>query len=185
MKNKTAKKGKRTKEVVEIEKTLGLLGFKDMPIPTNKDEAIKYNKAVFNYFLKKVKATRVEIRYDGGGDNGQIESVTVYKPKPNGEVGEYGQTEDEVDVSGIEVEIYSIDTEYCSNTKGGWKTSIKKKKDKLEVVLDQFAYDLLATQHFDWVNNEGGYGTLEYDVAENKFSMNHNQRTTESISAEW
>lgn len=180
-----SKAKKRTKEVKKVEKLMGLTGFKDMPIPTSPEEAITYNKKVFQYFLKKVKATRVEIRYEGGGDNGSIESVTVYKPKPEGEVGQYGETEDEVNVDKIQVEYYSINTRFDSSVPGNWKTNVEAKKDNISQVLENFAYELLATQPFDWINNEGGFGTINYDVLENTLSMDHSQRTTESHSAEW
>lgn len=184
-KKKPAKKTKRTKDVKEVERSLGMLGFKDMPIPTNREEAIKYNKGVFNFFLKQAGATRVSIQYNGGGDEGHIEQVTVYKPmaKPKKD----GESEEEVDVSKIEASIYSISTEYCPNTKGGWKTNIATKTDTLDKLLDEFAYELLEDQPFDWVNNEGGFGTLEYDVATNKFTMDHSQRieTVEHHGAEW
>tara|TARA_B100000683_G_C12444416_1_gene537499 strand:+ start:1017 stop:1373 length:357 start_codon:yes stop_codon:yes gene_type:complete len=35
--------------------------------------------------------------------------------------------------------------------------------------------------HGDWVNNQGGYGTLWWDLSNNKFSIEYYQRTTEDI----
>ena len=36
-----------------------------------------------------------------------------------------------------------------------------------------------ANKHGDWVNNEGGYGTMHIDVTTGKWNLDYHQRTTE------
>ena len=40
-----------------------------------------------------------------------------------------------------------------------------------------------ACKHGDWVNNEGGYGTMHIDVTTGKWNLDYHQRTTEEYSS--
>lgn len=43
--------------------------------------------------------------------------------------------------------------------------------------------DNQACRHGDWVNNEGGYGTMHIDVLTGKWDLDYHQRTTEEYSS--
>lgn len=51
-------------------------------------------------------------------------------------------------------------------------------------ILRDFLYYKVSDgvgMHGDWINNQGGYGTLWWDLSSNKFSIEYYQRTTEDI----
>ena len=54
--------------------------------------------------------------------------------------------------------------------------------DKAENLIRDFALDIIASKVNtvgDWVNNEGGYGTITIDVENNTYRLDYSQRTTE------
>ena len=148
---------KQNKDIKKIEKMLGL----DDIAPRNREEVIKYNKKIVNKLLKGVKATKVEIAYDGGGDNGQVESVKILKGKK------------EISVKGVQVTLYQCQNDWTSN---GFKEKVIKETQGVENALENFAYTLLEGIPYDWINNDGGYGTVTLDVKTNKVNLDHNQR---------
>ena len=53
---------------------------------------------------------------------------------------------------------------------------------KAEELIRDFAWDIIQSKVDtvgDWVNNEGGYGTITIDVENNTFNLDYSQRTTE------
>ena len=48
---------------------------------------------------------------------------------------------------------------------------------KAEDLIRDFAWDINTVG--DWVNNEGGYGTVTIDVENNTYRLDYSQRTTE------
>ena len=52
----------------------------------------------------------------------------------------------------------------------------------IENALADWAYDIIGKKVNtvgDWVNNEGGYGTIMIDVYDKSYTLNYHQRTTE------
>jgi len=52
----------------------------------------------------------------------------------------------------------------------------------IENALADWAYDIIGRKVNtvgDWVNNEGGYGTIMIDVYDKNYTLNYHQRTTE------
>ena len=77
--------------------------------------------------LKDAGVTSVEIRYDGGGDSGQVEDVEFFG--------------DNLDGCGL--------------------------NDKFEGDLQDLGYYILEYHYgYDWYNNDGGYGTISIELAD-------------------
>jgi hypothetical protein len=54
--------------------------------------------------------------------------------------------------------------------------------EKAEDLIRDFAWDIIESKVNtvgDWVNNEGGYGTITIDVENNTYRLDYSQRTTE------
>lgn len=63
-------------------------------------------------------------------------------------------------------------------------TSSIQIKDSDENVLKDFAYDIICAKVNtvgDWVNNEGGFGSIEINTETNNYNLNYSQRTTEDF----
>lgn len=55
----------------------------------------------------------------------------------------------------------------------------KEKMDQINDICYNILYEELMEKDFDWVNNEGGYGTLIYKIEENEFEMDYSQNIVE------
>ena len=98
--------------------------------------------------LRDLDVTKVEINYNGGGDDGCIDDFTAYTLNNKGQ------------------ETYNRDIDLNS----------------FEETFVDYIYELLSkTIEWDWVNNDGGYGTLIINMEEESISINHNQRFTEEF----
>jgi hypothetical protein len=93
--------------------------------------------------LARLLIATVEVKYDGYGDEGQVEMLTATK-------------DDESEV---------------------------KLAPEIEGRIIELCYGLLATEHGGWVNNEGSYGTFQFDVPAKTIALAHNARTTESTDS--
>ncbi len=102
--------------------------------------------------------TRVELAFDGYGDEGQIESVDTFAG------------EEPIKLPDIEVTLATL----------GWRdTEPNDTAMSLSGAIEHLAYDLLATTHAGWENNEGAYGTFTFDTANRTITLEHNERFTD------
>jgi hypothetical protein len=103
--------------------------------------------------LKRSRARRVTIDYDGEGDSGQI-----------GEVAAESATGRPVDlVRKITLNLRGEPYQYAT----------------LQEALEDFAWVVLAVYHSGFENNEGGFGTLSFDVRKGTVTLEHNDRIIE------
>lgn len=122
-------------------------------------EAVRpYNKARLFDALASSGVTNVLVTFDGYGDSGQIESVDAYAgDKP-------------VELPDHEITLATL----------GWRAT--EPTDSTLILADaieHLAYDCLATTHLGWENNDGAYGTFEFDVAERTIELEHDERFTD------
>jgi len=74
--------------------------------------------------------------------------------------------------------------EYTDNNgHGSWNQGYQadnpgELEDKIRDAFFDFV-DNEACKHGDWVNNEGGYGTMTIDTDSGEWELDYNQRTTE------
>ncbi|RKF12533.1 hypothetical protein D6850_17885 [Roseovarius spongiae] len=97
------------------------------------------NKAARNKLLPQLRAlgvTEVIAEYEGYGDSGNIEDVTVQP-------------------AGIEL------------------------PDELSSTFGDFAWSVAYHQHPGFENNEGGYGTLTWDITGDSITLDHADRYVE------
>lgn len=92
---------------------------------------------------------KVDIRFDGYADSGAIEQTTFFDAD--------GQVIDCPDIS----------------------VSREGRDDvKLASLLEDFAYEVLERHHDGWEINDGAFGELLIDVAEENFQLDRNLRFT-------
>ena len=86
----------------------------------------------------------------------------------------------EFDGSGDDGDINDI---FMQTEKDDWDSEIDELHDP-DYIMKDFLYDKVnkaVGMYGDWVNSEGGYGTLWWDLTHNTFTVDYVQRTTEDI----
>ena len=71
---------------------------------------------------------------------------------------------------------------YEINEKGEERWSQDSVPTKFQNEFDDYIYDFISDNiEWDWINNDGGYGTMMIDCTEDPWqvSINHTQRVTE------
>lgn len=111
-------------------------------------------KAAFLPLLREQGITRVEIHYDGGGDEGSVSDVFAFA----------GDTA--TDLPAIQCDHVALDYSGRINTQAM----------SLEDALNAFADNAVCTHYCGWENGEGAHGTIEIDVASGAVTLTHNTR---------
>lgn len=111
-------------------------------------------KDAFLPLLREHGFTRIEIDYDGGGDEGSVCDVNAYT------------AEGSADLPGILCDHHSL--EYGGDVRN-WTIDI-------EDALSRFAENAICARHCGWENGEGAYGTVAIDVASGAVTLIHNAR---------
>ena len=122
-------------------------------------EAIRpLNKERLFEALASVGITRVELAFDGYGDEGQIESVGAFAG------------EEPIELPDTEVTLATL----------GWRdTEPGDTAMSLAGAVEHLAYDLLAATHAGWENNDGAYGTFTFSTGDRTIALEHNERFTD------
>ena len=131
--------------------------------------------------LKKNKINHVKITYSGEGDDGNMEFESlqigrkVYDASYDYETKQYTLTAK--DKSTFIAPTVNV-TEYKDRHDGSkWiKESVKVDKSLIDYILD-FGYSAVDDMG-DWVNNDGGGGTIIIDVKKNVVDVAHYQKET-------
>ncbi len=110
-------------------------------------------KAALLRLLRRAKVDEAIIEYDGEGDDGQIDSVTL--------LDAMGTCLPDKPLSARAQQTFS---------------DLHLFKDTLHGALEAFAWELLAIHHSGFENNEGAYGTIKIDVAEQTVEIVHSAR---------
>lgn len=120
--------------------------------------------------LRSAGVKRVDIRFDGSGDSGQIEEI-VYSPAQGKGFGTS--------------EVPDTKREFTDWSQGEpRKVARNHTHDEL---VEEACYGILFSEHPGWEINEGSYGDFVIDVASDKISLNFNQRieSVESYDEEY
>ena len=115
-----------------------------------------HNKTVLLNALREAGITRVDVEFDGYGDEGQIQSITCV-----------GADDCQVEPPIGEIEIQSVIHD---------GSGVTSETMPVASAIEHVCYDLLAQHHAGWENNEGGYGTFVFDVARDAITYTHNER---------
>lgn len=111
-------------------------------------------KAAFLPLLREHGITRVEIHYDGGGDEGSVSDVFAF-------VGDTAT---------------GFPAIRCDHIALEYSGRISTQTMALENALSAFAVNAVCTHHCGWENGEGAHGTIEIDVASGAVTLTHNTR---------
>lgn len=122
-------------------------------------ELFTINKAALLNALTLAGLTRVVVSFDGYGDSGQIENVEA-------QAGDYPAT---MPFAAIEI------------VEAVWDQAEPKRSSvSIAEAVESLAYDVLEKTHCGWENNDGAYGDVIFDVAEETITLDFNERYTAS-----
>lgn len=122
-------------------------------------EALPLNKTALFDALAAAGITRVVVRFDGYGDSGQIEEVSV-----------------EANVAAAVLPDATITIAQPS----GDRTRLDHVSLPVADVIEALAYGFLADTHDGWENNDGAFGDFIFDVAERSITLDYNERFTDA-----
>jgi hypothetical protein len=121
----------------------------------NVRKASAINKTAVFDALAAANITTVTAEFDGGGDSGGITSIGAVKDDEN------------VGFPALKVPYQAAD----------WNTEeLQATEHSLEEAVEYLCYQLLEQTHGGWENNEGGYGTFVFTVAERRIELDFNGR---------
>ncbi len=125
-----------------------------------RDAAFPITKAAILDALQAAGVARVTIEFEGSGDSGQMEQATAYDA-------------DEETVAFPEacIEIARVDFDEGKDTRA---------EVNLRDAMETIAYELLERTHGGWENDDGGFGTFTFDVAERSVTLDYDERYTET-----
>jgi hypothetical protein len=115
-----------------------------------------HNRPAILAELAKADIARVDVRFDGYGDSGQIEETNCSK----------------ADNAAIDMPDVSIDLAVVLHDGSG----IEIEPTSLALAIEHFCYDALESDNDGWENNEGAYGDFAFDVAAGTITYTHNTR---------
>jgi hypothetical protein len=108
--------------------------------------ANELNKATITKVFADLKIEKVEVEFDGCGDEGQIGSITRLDAEGN-----------EVENTNISVEYYWNVTSY---SQGKSERYAEGTKGNLNDLIEYYVYGLLCSLHGGWEINSGSFGTV-------------------------
>jgi hypothetical protein len=120
-------------------------------------KANELNKPVIFDALAAAGVTRIMVEFDGAGDSGQIEDITAYA----------GETPARVPSA-------SLTLHQAAQTTGDLRTT----KVNLRAAIETLCYDYLSECQDGWENDDGAYGTFEFDVRDRSIHLDFNARFT-------
>ena len=131
-------------------------------------EVAERNKCMFQRAwdaLRELNVCSVQVQFSGAGDSGEIESIEPRFEKQSETPGRK--------IADIVATFWSM-----AVLVPGEAASVR-----LQDLIEKLSYDLLCRAEVpDWINNEGGWGTLEWRVnpdGSNALAVTVNQRVTE------
>ena len=124
-------------------------------------DANALNKPIVFDALAAAGLTRVTVEFDGEGDSGQIEGICAYAGEAPAELPELFLT-----------------LHQAAQNKGGPTTTNVSLHDAIKTLC----YDYLTQCHDGWENNDGAYGTFEFDVPNRTIHLDFNERFTDSTN---
>ena len=130
---------------------------------TDKIDASK--EILFDYLAKK-GVKKVEVSFDGGGDDGQINSIAID-----------GKYESKITSDKL-VGVYVVDCRRFDSKTNTFVPVFREASD-LEDVLTSLCYEALETVAPGWENNEGAEGFFDFDVKKRKLTLSFGERITE------
>lgn len=120
--------------------------------------------------IQQHQIAKIEVNFDGCGDSGQIEDITVFNKAGH-----------EIEISLQSINVGSLS--FCEGRRynpDGTTTVINDFRDSnFGDLLEEVCYNLLRERHGGWEINEGSYGTFIFDFINQKIRLTFNERITE------
>jgi hypothetical protein len=124
--------------------------------------ANELNKAAVFEALAAAGLTSVTVEFDGEGDSGQINGMAAH-------AGE----------SPAELPSTSLKLQRAPQNGGDLRTAEATLRDAIETLC----YDYLTQCHDGWENNDGAYGTFEFDVPNRTVHLDIDERFTDTTNS--
>ena len=118
-------------------------------------EAFDANRTAVFDALSIADIVEVTVEFDGEGDSGQIEDVTVQ------------------DASGI-VTLPDVRIEVLTPAHDG--SAMDRTTETIGEAIETLCYALLSRHHCGWEINDRSYGLFGFDVAARTIELTHNER---------
>lgn len=126
----------------------------------------------FCKLLSAYNVTRIEATYDGCGDSGDLDVINVIThPTPE-------QIDNSLQMTSNAAAITTAEKRIGWRV---WMSDVTNKPDALitKDMCDEFLDELFALLPGGWEINDGSYGEIIVDVAEERINIEHNERYTE------
>jgi hypothetical protein len=113
----------------------------------------------------------ITITYDGAGDEGQIDRVSLAGPHADGEAAP------EIAMPHVQ----------CTSWTVPYRGDVSEIETSFESAIEDLGYEFIAQYHSGWENGEGAFGELVIDVVAGKATLEHSTRfvDTDCSSYEW
>jgi hypothetical protein len=121
-------------------------------------EANAINKGAVFDALVAAGITSVKVEFNGEGDSGQIEDT----------VASAGETPVKLPANPVTLQEASWNSDKLST-----------KESTLSEAVETLCYDYLEQEHGGWENNDGAFGTFEFDVGGRTIQLEFNGRYTD------
>jgi hypothetical protein len=125
-------------------------------------KAIEVNKAAVFDALAAASITSVTVEFDGEGDSGGIESVSA----SSGDAS--------ADLPTVSVSFHQA--EFGDDASAMTRQTLRE-------AVECLCYDYLAEEHGGWENDDGAYGTFQFDVAARTIELEFNGRFSDVITS--
>lgn len=114
----------------------------------------------------------ITITYDGAGDEGQIDHVSLAGPQPAD------------DGAAPEIAMPHVQ---CTSWSVPYRGDASEIETSFESAVEDLGYEFIAQNHSGWENGEGAFGELVIDVIAGKATLEHSTRfvDTDCSSYEW
>lgn len=127
-------------------------------------DAIHANRQPLLAALAALNITEVSIRYEGGGDSGDVMEVMV---KPEEQMSQLTTTQ---------MLYHSV---LAENSEGHYQYKLSESSISLDDALRDFTLTWVNAHHGGWENDEGGDGTVTLYVPANHCQLAHSECYTE------
>jgi hypothetical protein len=148
----------------------------------NAAKRIRHNKHILFDALDAKLITGVNVTFEGSGDSGGIESISLDHPLTSERNDEAVRIRDELletSVSGLEV------LECISFSQEGMVDVLAKGPFTIKDAIESIVYDALKAEHDGWENNDGAYGDIVFDTKHRVVTMEFRERATEYFEHEF
>jgi hypothetical protein len=124
--------------------------------------ANELNKTVVFDALAAAGLTSITVEFDGEGDSGQINGIAAHA----------GEAPAVLPSTAL--------TLYQASHNGG---DLRTTETNLRDAIETLCYDYLTQCHDGWENNDGAYGTFEFDVATRAVHLDIDERFTDTTNS--